>query len=145
MFSGILLLTRNSTPKRLMMAFRLPHNLIESILNGQAGPLEADSTAVHPLQQVAAGTIDTSHALQIDGDLPARLARAGCLPTALEFGHKGPGQPPFHLQDQLAAELFRLNLHHRFAGIVLLRCTAPPIPVNHQCSFRTNHEFQVTD
>src|SRR5438105_971032 len=81
----------------LWPAFGLLDNLFENVLNGQAGPQETYSIAVHQLKQIAAGPVDTGDALQVNRDPPAGLARASGLPAVFQLRHKGPGQSPFDL------------------------------------------------
>jgi hypothetical protein len=101
-----------------VFAFRLLHNLFENVLNAQADSQKANSIAVHQLEQVPAGPVDAGDALQVNRDLPARLFRASNLPAVFEFGHKGAGQSPFDLEDQLAVDFFHLDFHHWFTDIV---------------------------
>ena len=89
----------------LVSALVLLEDLIENVLDGQAGSKESNSIAVHQTKQTPAGAIDAGDVLQVDQDLQVRLARATGPPAALQFRDERPGQPPFDLQDQLAAGL----------------------------------------
>jgi hypothetical protein len=96
--------------RRFWFALRLLRNLFENVLNTQTSPLETHSMAVHQVEGVTPGPVDTGDALQVNWDIPTWPLRANSLPAVSEFGRKGPSQPPFDLQHQMAVAISRLNL-----------------------------------
>jgi hypothetical protein len=91
-------------------------NLLENVLDRQPGPQETHTARVHELQKIAAGAVDASHILQVDLNLPGRIAISGRFPAILQLGHERPSQPAFHLKDHPIVEFLGLNLHHGVAG-----------------------------
>jgi hypothetical protein len=132
-----------------VFAFRLLHYLFEYVLNSQAGTQKANSIAVHQLEQVAAGPIDTSDAFQVNFDLSARLIRTGNLPAVFELGHIDPGYPPLDLEYQLIVDFFHLNFHHWFTDIACVPWTTPPPSAVHarmgKSSSRANRKSRRSD
>jgi hypothetical protein len=100
-------------------------DVVQDVLQHQAGPHQAHAVAVHQQQEIPARLIDEGDTCQINRECLVRVARLGGAPAVFYLTDPRPGESAFEIYAEGSSGLMDGNLQHLFHRLSRHRTRAP--------------------